>query len=67
MINIIVNATERTCFPNLTVTAFLETLILQPGMVAVEKNGRIIPKEDYGQETVNEGDSFEIIKFMGGG
>lgn len=35
--------------------------------VAVEKNGRILPKEEYRACVLEEGDSVEIVRFVGGG
>lgn len=36
-------------------------------MFVVEKNLEIVPKENYAQISVSEGDSFEIVGFFGGG
>ena len=37
------------------------------GMFAIEKNLKIINKEDYAKEYLQEGDSLEIVGFVGGG
>lgn len=36
-------------------------------MFVVEKNLQIVPKENYSNEKVQSGDSFEIVGFFGGG
>ncbi len=37
------------------------------GMFAIEKNLKIINKEDYATEILHDGDSLEIVGFVGGG
>ena len=37
------------------------------GMFAIEKNLKIINKEDYSTEILHDGDSLEIVGFVGGG
>lgn len=49
----------------------LEMLVVQRGhdkrQIAVEWNGRIVPKEEYETGVLHEGDVIEIVTFMGGG
>ncbi len=40
---------------------------LQMDRVAVERNGDIVPRRDWPQEVVEEGDRLEIVHFVGGG
>lgn len=35
--------------------------------VAVELNEKIIPKSDYGITKLSDGDSVEVVRFVGGG
>jgi sulfur carrier protein len=35
--------------------------------VAVEMNGDILPKVQYGNTHLNDGDSVEVVSFVGGG
>lgn len=35
--------------------------------VAVEVNGRIIAKEDFGKVRLADGDTVEVVRFVGGG
>ncbi len=35
--------------------------------IAVEKNGEIVPKAEYSQTILNDGDSIEIVSFVRGG
>ena len=36
-------------------------------LVAVELNGDILPKSQYGNTTLGDGDSVEVVSFVGGG
>ncbi len=38
-----------------------------PGRIAVEKNGEIVPKSQYDQTVLANGDLIEIVSFVGGG
>ena len=49
----------------------VEQMLLANGFslqrIAVERNDEILPKADYGAETVQDGDVFEVVSFVGGG
>ena len=45
----------------------LDSLDLHPGMVVVELNGEILERERYGDAAVREGDTLELVHFVGGG
>lgn len=36
-------------------------------MIAVECNGTIIPRKDWGETCLKDGDSVEVVRFVGGG
>ena len=36
-------------------------------LVAVELNGEILPKAKYGETVLKDGDSVEVVSFVGGG
>ena len=40
---------------------------LDPNRVAVELNGKIIPRIDFKTTSLKDGDSLEIVHFVGGG
>ncbi len=50
-----------------TVAEFLADTSFDPCRVAVECNGEIIPKAAYGETVLADGDSVEIVSFVGGG
>lgn len=45
----------------------LESLAIDPRKVAVERNLEILPKGEYAATILADGDSIEIVHFVGGG
>ncbi len=50
-----------------TVFGLLEELNIKPERVAVEVNMKVLKKTEYRDFTLSEGDSVEIVNFVGGG
>jgi sulfur carrier protein len=50
-----------------SIFSILEFYKLKPETLAIEKNGEIIPKENWKDNDLLESDQIEIIKFVGGG
>ena len=50
-----------------TVTEYLTTTNYDPKRIAVERNGDIVPKAQYGETVLKDGDSLEVVSFVGGG
>lgn len=46
---------------------YLEKTSYDPRRIAVERNGNIVPKSSYKETVLNDGDSVEIVSFVGGG
>lgn len=38
-----------------------------PKRIAVERNGEIVPRNQYSKTVLADGDSIEIVSFVGGG
>jgi thiamine biosynthesis protein ThiS len=51
----------------MTVDALLASLELDPRRVAVEHNRAIVRRPRYGEVVVADGDTVEIVNFVGGG
>ncbi len=51
----------------LTVAAMLERLDLTAPKVAVERNLEIVPRSQFGETLLADGDRLEIVHFIGGG
>lgn len=64
---IILNGEEQVLENELNIIQLLTKYKLEPEIIVVEKNGEIINKDLYADETVTEGDKIELIRFIGGG
>jgi sulfur carrier protein len=54
-------------FEKTTLKELLDLYRFNPSKIMVEKNGRIVDKENYATETLQDGDVLEIARFVGGG
>jgi thiazole synthase len=45
----------------------LRDIGIDPLKVAVERNLEVVPRSTFGEVQVGDGDSFEIVHFVGGG
>lgn len=61
------NGTDSEIQGGITVAGLLKTLQIEPGRVAVEVNMQIIKKCDFSGHILKDGDSVEIVNFVGGG
>lgn len=50
-----------------TVAQYLTTTNYDPKRIAVERNGDIVFKSQYEATILQDGDSLEIVSFVGGG
>lgn len=50
-----------------TITEYLAATNYDPNRIAVECNGDIVPKAQYGETFLKDGDSVEVVSFVGGG
>ena len=62
-----INGEDREMDNGLTLTALLELLRIRPGRVVVERNRDIVPRDTYSATLINDGDTLEIVHFVGGG
>lgn len=67
MITIALNGESREVPENLTLEALLEWLKLPVDRVAVEHNLEIVPRAQWQQARVVQGDRLEVVHFVGGG
>lgn len=66
-IGVRINGKDREIESGHTVASLLESLDLRPGMVVVELNRDIVDRERYERVEVAEGDTIELVHFVGGG
>lgn len=50
-----------------TVAQYLAQAGWDTARLAVERNGDIIPRAQYGETVLEDGDVLEIVRFVGGG
>lgn len=51
----------------MTIAEFLERANYNVKRIVVERNEEIIPRTEYDQTVLQDGDTVEVITFMGGG
>jgi len=66
-IEVRLNGRERRVRSGLTVKALIESLELRPELIVVELNREILRREVYGDVPVRDGDTVELVHFVGGG
>lgn len=64
---ITLNGQKKDVPDGLTVSGLLELLNIQHQRVAVEQNEEIVKKAVYGSAVLKDGDTLEVVTFMGGG
>ena len=50
-----------------TIAEYLATTNYDMKRIATEINGEIVPKAQYAQTVLRDGDSIEVVSFVGGG
>lgn len=50
-----------------TICEYLASTSYDPKRIAVERNGDIVFKSQYEQTVLEDGDSLEVVSFVGGG
>ena len=66
-LSIRLNGKDREVSRGLTVRSLLEELDLHPAMIVVELNREILERDTYADVPVTEGDTIELVHFVGGG
>ena len=67
MIQITVNGTSHSYDAPLNISALIEHLDLAGKRIAVERNGEIVPRSQFGEVALTSGDKLEIVVAVGGG
>lgn len=61
------NGEDREFKGTITLSGLLKELNIEPRGVAVEVNTTVIKKQEYDGYELKDGDSIEIVRFVGGG
>jgi len=67
LIDLFINGESRQFPASLSVAGLVETLDLQGKRVAIERNGEIVPRSQYPETMLDDGDHLEIVVAVGGG
>jgi len=62
-----INGEQRRALHGTTLAQLIAEVGLDPARVAVERNLEIVPRSTFGEVIVEDGDTFEIVHFVGGG
>ena len=62
-----VNGEPRDVEDGLTIGALLEELKIRPARVVIEVNREIVGRDAYASTRLKDGDTLEIVHFVGGG
>ncbi len=61
-----INGQEVDCAGK-SIAEYIATTAYEQKRIAVEKNGDIVPKTQYAQTILQDGDVVEVVCFVGGG
>ena len=64
---ITINGEDRSFESPLTIAGLLDQLGLKQDRVAVEFNRKLLARPEWAATSLAEGDSLEIVQFVGGG
>ncbi len=64
---IILNGTEEVCPGRESLTDLLNRKSAETERLVVERNGWIIPRGQWTKEILEEGDTVEVVRLVGGG
>ena len=67
MISIHLNGEARQVPEDITLAALVDWLELPADRVAVERNLEIVPRNQWSETMIGEGDRLEVVHFVGGG
>lgn len=64
---LVINGEERVFDQVRTLAELVESMGLKADRVAVEHNRGIVPRAEWAQTAVHDGDRLEVVHFVGGG
>ena len=65
--HIFVNGEQKDCSEPLSLAQLIAQLGMKGDRVAVELNREIVPRAEWSDTELHEGDRLEIVHFVGGG
>lgn len=67
MIHIQINGESTSLDAEMSIQTMLDTVPVPPNYLAVEINGEVVPREEYAQHQLKDGDDVELVTLVGGG
>ena len=67
LINVTINGAQTSIQSNTSIRNIIKSYSLNPNSIIVEINETIIEKKHYNTTILNENDSVELIRYIGGG
>lgn len=67
MIALTINGLSRSFPGPLSIAGLIEELELKGKRIALERNGEIVPRSEFAQVALADGDALEIVVAVGGG
>ncbi|PYX85349.1 MAG: thiamine biosynthesis protein ThiS [Acidobacteria bacterium] len=64
---LVINGEEKSFGSTLSLASLIAQMGMKPDRVAVELNREIVPRGDWPQTNLSDGDRLEIVHFVGGG
>jgi thiamine biosynthesis protein ThiS len=64
---LVINGKEQTFEGELTLAGLVEQLGMKSDRVAIELNREIVPRAQWSQTQLKDGDQLEVVHFVGGG
>lgn len=58
---------ETVAVDGKTIAEYLATTSYDAKRIAIERNGDIVPKAQYAETVLSDGDTLEVVSFVGGG
>ena len=62
-----INGEHRRVNDGISIAELVGELGFDPVRVAVERNLEVVPRSTMGETKVEDGDEYEIVRFVGGG
>jgi sulfur carrier protein len=67
VISVSINGSPSTFDRPLSITELLEQMQLGGKRIALERNGEIVPRGQFNQQMLADGDKLEVVVAVGGG
>ncbi|MBX3640509.1 MAG: sulfur carrier protein ThiS [Nitrosomonas sp.] len=67
MIQLTINGEVRQLHQSMNIEQFIDQNNLQGKRIAIERNGEIVPRSQYAEQYLVDGDQLEVVVAVGGG